>query len=341
MANNYQMPNISNNEVYRLISHSISNNIPLSLTRFGDGEISLLEISDGNKSYPHILEQAFSSPMGAMYKLDYSRWEEWLSICDGIMKEAIKNSDIIATHHHNDEWGITESYLNGREKDLLLCYHNINISRELGDARRFKEVLNQNDLNIVSSNTDALKRVGMGEVLEANVYYTDISLNSTVVDIEDIYREVDKISESVVIVALGTIGKGIPQRLSKMGKVCLDYGSTIDAWAGIITRPFFSKGEIAHHCLLRDPSRVKSYYEQIRCPINGWIMHPRDGIIEHNMLPRDKWDIEIARKWNNYDSFKDELGVLKPYFWRLPETDSKPSRTIKCPYCDYVIKVDS
>ena len=266
--------NISNHDFCSMVYRSIKNKLPLSLTRFGDGEVGFLDGND-NPLYEFYKKASFDSSAGPMTGLDINRWEEYLSLCVDEINKGLKNSDVIGTMTKHDEiidmggfndwWRVKKKVFEGldRRGKMLVCDHAVVRCKELGDANCFKKLLNHCDLNIISCRTNQLKSVGLEDILEANVYYTEIDEYTNITQLSFIYDEVNKIKEDVVIVALGALGKGIPQHLSSMGKVCLDYGSTIDAWAGGLSRQPFYKGQAHDYCVLKDPARNDEYYEQV------------------------------------------------------------------------------
>ena len=47
------------------------------------------------------------------------------------------------------------------------------------------------------------------------------------------------------------MGKDFGSYLSNRGKIALDFGATLDAWAGLITRRWFHEGGLQKHCLIK------------------------------------------------------------------------------------------
>ena len=51
-----------------------------------------------------------------------------------------------------------------------------------------------------------------------------------------------KIKEKIILIGSGGVGKTIGKTLKeKYGKIVIDVGSLLDAWAGVYTRPWFGK----------------------------------------------------------------------------------------------------
>lgn len=248
-------PTISDIDFYRLIEESIKNNKPLSMSRFGDGEIAFL-----NRDVPLSLKKRFCTEWGYTMK----NYQEGEDLIYEILIDAIKNIDYFGVMDlnsavskrikaNNYNWGVNADLV-GKFRDLNKINavdHQITRGPLFGDILKFKEILNGNDLHIVSSRSNDLKKNGIDKILGANVTFTQVDYKTPLRDHDKVVDKVKGIKENVVLLSLGILGKDIPHKIvGNTDKICLDYGATIDAWAGIISRPWFNKGGLQNHCLI-------------------------------------------------------------------------------------------
>ena len=63
-------------------------------------------------------------------------------------------------------------------------------------------------------------------------------------------KSFEKIKEDVVLLGVGLQKDyGVILR-DEFGKIAIDMGATMDAWAGIISRPWFNKGQSQEYLLM-------------------------------------------------------------------------------------------
>lgn len=239
----YLQPNISIIETIEVIKEKINNKTPFCLTRFGDGEIHLLNRNGSHrlhyKSYGYTLDN-----INEFYDDAYDILIKGLSKSDiiGIMD---KNCEIISSSIYSDEvWSIHNDFIKNigvDPKELVICDHMIARNNLLGNIFEFKEILNGNDLHIISPNKKLLKDKKLSEILECNVNITEHPYSINLNNRDELIRSFDNIQENVVLLGCG-IQKdyGVILR-DEYGKIALDMGATMDAWAGIISRPWFNK----------------------------------------------------------------------------------------------------
>ncbi len=67
---------------------------------------------------------------------------------------------------------------------------------------------------------------------------------------DEFLKSFEKIKEDVVLLGVGLQKDyGVILR-DEFGKIAIDMGATMDAWSGIISRPWFNKGQSQEHLLV-------------------------------------------------------------------------------------------
>lgn len=245
----------SNEELYDIIKTSIKNKQSLSLTRIGDGELMFLK-----KDVPKEIQIRFSKNWGYS-EHNYLEGENFLH---NMLIDALKNTDyiglmdinndIVKTNKINfNDWVLEEELINklGINNKINVFDHQVTRGKIIGDINNFKNLLCGEDIHIVSCRTNELKSKNIDKLLGVNVKYTHIDISTKLSEYDNVLEKLNTISEDVILLSLGVLGKNIPHKLSKKGKVCIEFGATIDAWAGLITRPWFNKGGLQNHCLIK------------------------------------------------------------------------------------------
>lgn len=247
----YYTPNIKDTIAISKIKDAIFNEIPFSLTRFGDGEIYFL-----NDNIPPKIQKQLREVWG--YEDMKQAREDFVKI----FNRALAYSTMIGLMNPNNEiskninykketWSISKSYLdNVRRGKLLIADHMITRGPILGDPYKFKDILSGKDIAIVSPRADELKNSPIAEILNVNISYVKTPMGILASDRNDIFKELDKIKEPVVLFGSSITGKDFGVYLQGRGKVALDYGATLDAWAGIKSRKWFS--DIQSHCFIKN-----------------------------------------------------------------------------------------
>lgn len=247
--------NITDSELAKIIKMKIGDSEPMSMVRYGDGEIFFL-----NDNISDEIKKRFCDNWG----FNDVTYDEGKKEVIKILNKSLINCDYIGIMDlnngiskkikaNNSKWGITNELIKniGRTKEILTCDHQSTRGPLLGDVKNFKEILNGEDLHIISSRTDKLKHNNLSEKLNSKIRYTQVDYTSKLSDRGEIFKKIEGIEEKVVITSMGILGKDIPHHLAERGKICLDFGATIDAWAGIISRPWFNKGGLQNHCLIK------------------------------------------------------------------------------------------
>lgn len=253
----YLSVNISNDEFYQKLKSHIQSGTPLSFSRFGDGEISYL-----NRHTPNRFRQRYCQNFGYRWPQDRQKAEDE---AHKILCSALKGTDIIGlldrqnTIVNNKKlkydpkvWSISKSFLSGLgiENIPIVADHQITRGQILGDVNQLKHILQGQPIHIISSRTTSLKENKLDQLLGVAVSYTHVDYDAPMTYRAKLFSEIDQITEKIVIVALGVMGKDIPMYLKNKGKICLDFGATIDAWSGHATRPWFKKGGVQDHCTI-------------------------------------------------------------------------------------------
>ena len=255
MNSNFLTPNISIIDTIELIKEKIESKTPFVLTRFGDGEIYVLK-----KSYSkHFLETRCK-----MWDYHYpTEANDFVNDASTIIKKAFVESDVIGLMDENTKvvkidynhniWSIEKdrAELWGRNiEDIKICDHMISRSFELGNINSMKKILNGHSVNIITPNTDILISKQLEKILETEVRFTHHSRDINFRNRGQFLKSFENIKEDVVLFGVGLQKDyGVILR-DDFGKVAIDMGATMDAWSGIISRPWFKKGEIQQHLLV-------------------------------------------------------------------------------------------
>ena len=174
---NFLTPNISIVDTVQLIKEKIESKTPFALTRFGDGEIYIL-----NNNYSKEFLELNCKLWGYNFP---GESDEFVTDASKIIKNAFVKSDVVGLMDPNTKvvrvlytyniWSI-EKYkaeLWGRNiKDIKICDHMISRSLELGNIDSMKKVLNGHSVNIISPNTEILIPKQLEKRLETEVGFT-------------------------------------------------------------------------------------------------------------------------------------------------------------------------
>ena len=135
-------------------------------------------------------------------------------------------------------------------KNMKVCDHMIARSRQLGSIESMKNILNGSAVNIVSPNVEELKQRKLENKLEVEVGFTNHSHSINFRNRDEFLKSFENIKEDVVLLGVGLQKDyGVILR-DEFGKIALDMGATMDAWAGIISRPWFNKGQSQEYLLM-------------------------------------------------------------------------------------------
>lgn len=244
----YLQPNISIVETIDIIKEKIKTKTPFCLTRYGDGEIgALMEhySSQDERFFCNLYNYKHPTEVKQLYIDAKPMLMRALKSSDiiGIMD---KNCEIVSRNLYNDRtWSLPDTFMvkNGIDVEkLTICDHMLSRNKLVGDINEFKKILDGNDLHIISSNKKGLSGKNLSSILEADVnitnYPPEINLNNR----GEFIKNLKNIDGTVVLLGTGfNKDYGIILR-DEYGKICLDFGATLDAWADVISRPWFNHG---------------------------------------------------------------------------------------------------
>lgn len=238
-------PTLSTPHAGLIIKDKITNNEPFSLIRLGDAEVHYL-----NNTVPEKLQKLVCRLW------NYPDHDTALQSIQTILTNALSNADMIGImdkqnpittkfQYRESNWSISKNFLNSiNSLPYHVCDHQLPRSKEFGDINNFKSILDGNSLCIVSPNKELLN-VNFSTILETNVSILIINNER-----ERLLQQLNHIKEQVVLYGASLVGKDIGSILKQRGKTCIDFGATLDAWAGIPSRKWFSKGNLQSHCVI-------------------------------------------------------------------------------------------
>jgi hypothetical protein len=256
ILDSYLQPNITIGETIEIIKSKIESETPFALTRFGDGEIYIL-----NKTCSEDFLKKNCSLWGYNYP---SESNNFLDDCSSIIKHAIVKSDIIGIMDKNTKvlpkgfynesiWSIKKSFalnLGVNLSNQLICDHMISRHEEFGSVSSMKEILQGKSVNIITPHKDIFESKNMSKFLEADVKITEHPHSINFNNRSEFLKSLENIQEKVVLLGIG-LQKDYGVYLKEThGKIAIDMGATLDAWAGMITRPWFSRGNLQSHLLI-------------------------------------------------------------------------------------------
>lgn len=243
----YIKPTIAREDSIKIIKKAIENENPFLFTRFGDGEVWILMQRLNPSRLIRIKKEWLVTDLN---------YNEHLTRVRTDLIKCFNNSNIVGFMNENpseygvrlqyrpDTWSITLKH--AKKIGMInnnITSHLLTRGEELGNPKNFKKILNRRPIHIISPNIDKLKENNLSEILKCDITYTRITRNpnNVIHNTEILSKELDKIKEHIVIFGVGAGGKWIGNYLkSKHNKICLDFGATLDGWAGLITRRWFN-----------------------------------------------------------------------------------------------------
>lgn len=252
---NFLVPNLSIVETVKVITEKVKNKVPFALTRFGDGEIYIINKTNN---------EGFIKKNCKLWGYKYpEESDDFLNDAGSIIKTAFIKSDIVGLMDPNTKivsipysyqtWSI-EKYkieLWGKNpKELTICDHMISRSAQLGNIDSMKKILDGTSVNIVSPNTELLQTKKLDEKLGTTVNFTTHSQGVNFRNRDEFLKSFENIKEDVVLLGVGLQKDyGVILR-DQFGKIAIDMGATMDAWSGIVSRPWFQKGQPQEYLLM-------------------------------------------------------------------------------------------
>ena len=248
----YVKRTLSNAQAVSIIKEHIEADKPMFLIRLGDGELNMLKPKhkQNNLFLNKLLQRMGTWPDSNAEK------QRYLDIYVNMMVEAIKSADIvgITTEHITstkkgisasvDNWSISENDIKMHGIDLSkkeICDHRLHLSQEFGNVNSLKKILNGRPIHVIGHYVDYLQENKLHEVLECPITYT-VSPAMYYKNRKSVEDNLHKIQERIILIGSGGVGKTIGKILKeKYGKIVIDVGSLLDAWASVYTRPWFGK----------------------------------------------------------------------------------------------------
>ena len=244
----YLEVNQSIEETINLIKERIRTNTPLALSRFGDGEIKVL-----NRNLPDWHQKRGCKNWGYIYPTQVNQLYDDASL---VLLNAIKNSDVIGLMDSNNDiskqinykqsvWSIGEDFLelNGIDTvNLQIADHMLPRSEEFGKPKNFREILQGKSLNIISPNVDKLKTKNLSKLLDSEVTFTHHPNSINFRNRNEFIESFKNIKSDVVLVGCSLQKDYVVYLRHNHDKIAIDVGAMLDAWAGLETRPWFKKG---------------------------------------------------------------------------------------------------
>lgn len=247
MNSQYLHPFISNDEAIEIIKDKIRTNTPFSFTRFGDGEIYMLNRNASDEfmrkncgkwgyKYPDEINNFYDDAnkvlINAFVKTDMV----------GIMDSKCSIVNILYSEHI---WSIKKDLVRSwgvNPDELNICDHMLCRQKEFGSLEGFKNLIQGNDFHIITSHKDIMEKKQLNKKFGVNITYTQHSNNINFNNRNEMLKSFENIKEKIVIMGVALQKDyGVILR-DNFGKITFDMGATMDAWSGIITRPWFNKG---------------------------------------------------------------------------------------------------
>jgi len=247
MITDYLQPNVSNEDAVSLIKEKIRTQTPFSFTRFGDGEIHII-----NKNGYERLEKSMCKNWGYVYpdEVNFAYDEIGTSLKNAFTKTDLiglmdKNCKIINLNYKAEHWSLKKELITSwgiDHENLQICDHMLCRQPFFGSASSFKEILQGKSLNIITPYVKRMEERELSNLLESDVTFTHNPMNTNFKNRSEVLKTFDKIKSDVVIMGVGLFKDYTVILKEEFGKVALDMGATMDAWSGIKSRVWFGKG---------------------------------------------------------------------------------------------------
>lgn len=252
----YLHPFISNADAVELIKEKVRSKTPFAFTRFGDGEIHIL-----NRNGFPAFEEKNTRQWGYKYPEEIQKFYD---DANQIIRRAFINSDMIGLMDKNcniinlnyrpDHWSLkkdlVESWGVSLEK-LQICDHMLSRQRILGSVDGFRKIIEDNDFHIITPYVKRMEERNHSELFGVKVTYTlhpeTINFNNR----DSILKEFENIKPQIVLMGIGLQKDYGVYLRDNFGKIVLDMGATMDAWAGIESRHWFGVGNKQDYLMIR------------------------------------------------------------------------------------------
>jgi len=260
------------------IRHCIHNGLPLSIVRCGDGEFHLIKNASDFKNPRHLkvhygsinvilkrnkiwecphhpgnIDRSSGRPCSCFlgnYEDDPVALE-WKNTMKGYVIEAIKKSNFIGLNVPGKLevfYGIDESILkrNGIDTKVLVNIDSLfSRSKDFATLPKMRQMINGNDVHIITSNVKAFINTDISKKLGCNVTFTDISADRAYKLRNVIKEDISKTDAKIILFGGGGAIKDlIPWASKNHGKVAIDVGSVLDPWSGTPSRIMYDNPEM-------------------------------------------------------------------------------------------------
>ena len=255
----YLQPNMTNDQFIDKLKMSIEHNHPFSFSRFGDGEIYFINDNVPPKVIKSYLQGTYGYTDINEAKMDV--------LC--ILNKALSETDVIGlmdkrnpisrrVSYSKKSWSIHSEYVRGLRdgRGILVADHMITRGRTLGDINSFKHIIQGRGVAILSPHAELLKQNGVHKLLGVDISFIETPMGMSLIDRGSLFLRFDKIREPIVLYGCSLMGKDFAVHLKERGKIALDFGATLDAWAGLLTKRWFQKGGAQSHCLIESPNEL-------------------------------------------------------------------------------------
>jgi len=249
----YLKLNMTDDQFIDRLKESIELNHPFSFTRFGDGEIYYIN----NNMPANVVDRYIRTIYG------YDDVEEGRSDILNVINKALGETDVIGLmgpnnsisrkiHYSKRLWSINSKYVDflreGRE--LLVADNMVVRSKQLGNIHNFRDIIMGRGVAIISPHVRLHKKNNIQRLLGVNMSFIETPMGMTLKDRTRILLEFDKIKEPISIYGCANMGKDFAVHLKDRGKIALDFGATLDAWAGLMTKRWFFPGKSQNYCVI-------------------------------------------------------------------------------------------
>ena len=249
----YLKLNMTDDQFIDRLKKSIEHDHPFSFSRFGDGEIFFI-----NDNVPQkVIDRYLRSIYG------YDDIDKAKSDVLSVINKALAESDVIGIMNKDNPisrkisysekaWSIRSDYVSRMrgEKELLVADHMITRSRDLGDVHNFRNIIQGRGVCIISPHVDLHKQRDVQGLLGVDMSFVKTPMGISMKDRDELFLIFDKIQEPIVLYGCTLMGKDFSVHLKDRGKIALDFGATLDAWAGLMTKRWFFPGKSQNHCVI-------------------------------------------------------------------------------------------
>lgn len=271
--------NTTDSELVFAIKNAIKNLTPLSVVRCGDGEMHILKSANDIKETRDLpvhhhsmclilsreniyrcsihspIKNVGDKPICCTCYLNNHIHNSWRNEARQIISDSIKNSDYVGlcVPGHNPKYYTISSEVLSRyginSNKLKVISSLFPRQKSFGSIESFKEIIQGNDIHIITSNVKRFYENDIAKKLGVNVTYTDISTKPAhTKEVRELVKMNIKETDKKIILFGGgyAIKDLIPWSSKEYGKISIDVGSTLDAWSGYKSRTMYDQLEFQH-----------------------------------------------------------------------------------------------